>query len=322
MSGAPLLEVSAIAKRFPVAGPLGRRQTVHAVDGVSFAIRPGETLGLVGESGCGKSTVGRMIVRLIEPSEGVIRLDGADISHTPETRLGSLRRKVQMVFQDPYGSLNPRMRAGDIVGEPLQVHGVAHGSALADRVEALFRKVGLRPDQMRSTPGQFSGGQRQRIAIARAIALEPALVVADEPVSALDVSIQAQVVNLLCDLQDELGLSYLFIAHDLGIVRHVSDRIAVMYLGRIVEMGAAEEVFSHPRHPYTRSLIAAVPQPDPKRRLVEHQVPPGEVPSPIAPPPGCHFHPRCPLATDICRRESPALRPLGGSLVACHHATA
>jgi oligopeptide/dipeptide ABC transporter ATP-binding protein len=228
-----------------------------------------------------------------------------------------------MVFQDPYGSLNPRMRAGDIVGEPLYVHGRARGAELVDRVEALLRRVGLRPDDMHKTPGQFSGGQRQRIAIARAIALEPALVIADEPVSALDVSIQAQVVNLLVDLQADLGLSYLFIAHDLGIVRHVSDRIAVMYLGRIVETGPAEAVFAAPLHPYTMSLIEAVPRPDPRRRLADHEVPVGEVPSPIAPPPGCHFHPRCPLATDICRREVPALRTVGDAAsrrTACHHA--
>ena len=321
MSGAtPILEVRDLAKRFPVRSPLGRTQIVHAVEGVSFTVGHGETLGLVGESGCGKSTVGRMIVRLIEPTEGTILIDGSDISHRPERQLGDLRRKVQIVFQDPYGSLNPRMRAGDIVGEPLLVHGVARGSALADRVETLFKRVGLRPDQMRNTPGQFSGGQRQRIAIARAIALGPDLVVADEPVSALDVSIQAQVMNLLSELQEELGLSYLFIAHDLGIVRHVSDRIAVMYLGRIVETGAVDRVFDTPRHPYTRSLLAAVPRPDPKRRLAERDMPAGEVPSPIAPPPGCAFHPRCPLATDRCRSEVPALRPVGGALVACHNA--
>ena len=321
MSGAtPILEVRDLAKRFPVRSPLGRTQIVHAVEGVSFTVGHGETLGLVGESGCGKSTVGRMIVRLIEPTEGTILIDGSDVSHRPERQLGDLRRKVQMVFQDPYGSLNPRMRAGDIVGEPLLVHGVARGSALADRVETLFKRVGLRPDQMRNTPGQFSGGQRQRIAIARAIALGPDLVVADEPVSALDVSIQAQVMNLLSELQEELGLSYLFIAHDLGIVRHVSDRIAVMYLGRIVETGAVDRVFDTPRHPYTRSLLAAVPRPDPKRRLAERDLPAGEVPSPIAPPPGCAFHPRCPLATDRCRSEVPALRPVGGALVACHNA--
>ena len=321
MSGAtPILEVRDLAKRFPVRSPLGRTQIVHAVEGVSFTVGHGETLGLVGESGCGKSTVGRMIVRLIEPTEGTILIDGSDISHRPERQLGDLRRKVQIVFQDPYGSLNPRMRAGDIVGEPLLVHGVARGSALADRVETLFKRVGLRPDQMRNTPGQFSGGQRQRIAIARAIALGPDLVVADEPVSALDVSIQAQVMNLLSELQEELGLSYLFIAHDLGIVRHVSDRIAVMYLGRIVETGDVDAVFDDPRHPYTRSLLAAVPRPDPKRRLAERDLPAGEVPSPIAPPPGCAFHPRCPLATDRCRSEVPALRPVGGALVACHNA--
>jgi oligopeptide/dipeptide ABC transporter ATP-binding protein len=314
---APLLKVSGLAKRFPVSGPLGgQKRTVHAVDGVSFTIGHGETLGLVGESGCGKSTVGRMIVRLIEPSEGSIVFDGQDISHRPDARLGPMRRKVQMVFQDPYGSLNPRMRAGDIVGEPLKVHGVVHGSELADRVEALFRKVGLRRPNAQHA-GRLGG---QRIAIARAIALGPDLVVADEPVSALDVSIQAQVVNLLCDLQDETGLSYLFIAHDLGIVRHVSDRIAVMYLGRIVETGGAEEVFSNPRHPYTQSLLSAVPQPDPKRRLTEHHIPAGEVPSPIAPPPGCHFHPRCPLATDICRSEKPVLRRIDATEVACHSA--
>jgi peptide/nickel transport system ATP-binding protein/oligopeptide transport system ATP-binding protein len=320
MNGQSLLSVSDLVKRFHVSGPLGRTQTVHAVDGVSFEIGRGRTLGLVGESGCGKSTIGRMIVRLIEPTEGAIRIDGVDIAHTDETRLGEVRRKVQMVFQDPYGSLNPRMRAGDIVAEPLRVHGIARGSELADRVAALFRKVGLRDDQLRNRPGQFSGGQRQRIAIARALALGPSLIVADEPVSALDVSIQAQVVNLLCDLQDETGISFLFVAHDLGIVRHVSDDIAVMYLGRIVEMGEAEEVFLSPRHPYTRALIEAVPQPDPRRRTAKIQPPPGEVPSPIAPPSGCHFHPRCPLATALCRSEAPRLRPLGTSMVACHHA--
>ncbi len=314
----PLLAVEGVSKLFKVTGSLGKAVAVHAVSDVSLTVGAGETLGLVGESGCGKSTLGRLIVRLLEPSGGSIHLQGLDITHVRERTLRPLRRHMQMVFQDPYGSLNPRMRAGDIVAEPLTVHGLARGSELTDRVENLFRRVGLRPDQMRNLPRQFSGGQRQRLAIARALAVEPKLIVADEPVSALDVSVQAQVVNLMVELQKERGLSYLFIAHDLGIVKHISDRIAVMYLGRIIEIGPAAAVFGAPRHPYTQSLLAAVPVPDPRQRL-DLAIPEGEVPSPLAPPRGCHFHPRCPFGWARCRQEAPLLRKVGANhQAACH----
>jgi oligopeptide/dipeptide ABC transporter ATP-binding protein len=257
-------------------------------------------------------------MRLIEPTSGSIQLDGNDITHRSRRALRPLRRKMQMVFQDPYGSLNPRRPAGDIVGEPLVVHGVARGAALRARVRELFARVGLREDQMANYPAQFSGGQRQRLAIARALALDPKIIVADEPVSALDVSIQAQVINLMADLQAERKLSYLFIAHDLAVVRHISRRIAVMYLGRIVESGPAAQIVSAPLHPYTQALLAAVPVPDP-RRARKRAVPRGEVPSPIEPPSGCHFHPRCPRAVERCRVESPALRNVENArAVACH----
>ncbi len=316
-----VLEVSGLAKHFTLKreGLFGPRPAVRAVDGVSFAIAPGETLGLVGESGCGKSTVGRMIMRLIEPSAGRIVLDGADITTVSRAGMRARRRTLQMVFQDPYASLNPRMTAGAIVGEPLLVHGLARGAALRARVEGLFARVGLRADHMASYPNQFSGGQRQRLSIARALALEPKLIVADEPVSALDVSIQAQVVNLLADLQDERKLAYLFIAHDLAVVRTISHRVAVMYLGRIVELAAAEALFAAPRHPYTQALLAAVPRPDPLRRRPRNLVPQGELPSPLNPPAGCHFHPRCPHAMARCRTEAPALRRLAdGRAASCH----
>ncbi|MCP8937576.1 ATP-binding cassette domain-containing protein [Alsobacter sp. SYSU M60028] len=318
----PLLELDRLGKRFPVRrGPWAADGVVHAVRDVSLSLAPGETLGVVGESGCGKSTLARMAVRLIEPSEGAIKLAGRDITALPQSELIPLRRTMQMVFQDPYSSLNPRMRAGDIVGEPLLVHGVASGRELDERVRALFAQVGLRDDQTRNFPSQFSGGQRQRLAIARALALDPALIVADEPVSALDVSIQAQVVNLLVDLQARRGLSYLFIAHDLGIVRHVSDRVAVMYLGAVVETGPARALFAAPAHPYTRLLLEAIPRPVPRRTAGPRARAAGEIPSPLDPPPGCAFHPRCPLATAICREERPALRPLGSGVeAACHHA--
>ena len=317
----PVVAVHDLVKQFPLPrqGIGGPRPLVHAVDGVSFAVGPGETLGLVGESGCGKSTVGRMLARLIEPTGGRIVLDGEDITRASRVAMRLRRRKLQMVFQDPYASLNPRLTAGAMVGEPLVVHRLARGRELYERVAHLFQRVGLRPDHMANYPAQFSGGQRQRLAIARALALNPKIIVADEPVSALDVSIQAQVVNLLADLQAERGLAYLFIAHDLAVVRHISRRIAVMYLGRIVEMAAAAELFARPLHPYTQALLAAVPVPDPARRRTRRGVPAGEVPSPIAPPPGCHFHPRCPLATGRCRAEAPTLRDLGaGRRVACH----
>jgi oligopeptide/dipeptide ABC transporter ATP-binding protein len=319
----PLLEVSGLAKRFPVRSSAGGLLgTVHAVDDVSFVVAAGETLGLVGESGCGKSTVGKMIVRLLEPDEGTILLDNNDITRASHRAMRPLRRRVQMIFQDPYGSLDPRQKAGDIVEEPLLVHAMGDRRQRRERVAELFQRVGLRPDQMKNVPSKFSGGQRQRLAIARALAVNPALIVADEPVSALDVSIQAQVVNLMADLQKELGLAYLFVAHDLGIVQHISDRVAVMYLGRIVEIGATRSLFAEPSHPYTRALMDAVPRPDPARRHGRSRVPLGEVPSPLDPPPGCAFHPRCLLATDICRSQRPPLRRVAsGADAACHHVT-
>jgi oligopeptide/dipeptide ABC transporter ATP-binding protein len=316
----PVLEVRDLKKHFPLRrGFLGRAAgTVFAVDGVSFAIAPHETLGLVGESGCGKSTVGRTVLRLIEPTAGSIQLDGRDITHLSRAELREVRPQMQIIFQDPFSSLDPRMSAGDIVAEPLRVHGLASGRALTEIVAGLFDRVGLRRAQMDGFPHQFSGGQRQRIGIARALALNPKLIVADEPVSALDVSIQAQVLNLMMDLQRELGLAYLFISHNLAVVEHISHRIAVMYLGRIVEYTDKRTLFTRPQHPYTESLLLAVPVPDPRvkrqKRLLQ-----GDVPSPINPPSGCHFHTRCPYAVERCRSESPALREVKpGQWVACH----
>ncbi|MGA8935907.1 MAG: oligopeptide/dipeptide ABC transporter ATP-binding protein, partial [Pseudolabrys sp.] len=292
--------------------------TVFAVDGVSFTIRTGETLGLVGESGCGKSTVGRAIVRLIEPTAGSIRVDGSDITHLSKTELRPYRRQMQIIFQDPFSSLDPRMSAGDIVAEPLRVHDVASGAAVREQVAALFERVGLRKAQMNSYPHQFSGGQRQRIGIARALALQPKLIIGDEPVSALDVSIQAQVLNLMMDLQRDLGLAYLFISHNLAVVEHISHHIAVMYLGRIVEYTDKRTLFTQPLHPYTEQLLLAVPVPDPRVKR-QKRVLQGDVPSPINPPPGCHFHTRCPYAVERCRVESPVLREVKpGHMVACH----
>jgi oligopeptide transport system ATP-binding protein len=291
--------------------------TVHAVDGVSFSVGAGETLGLVGESGCGKSTVARSVLRLIEPSSGAIRLNGEEITHLSKAELRPHRRSMQIVFQDPFASLNPRMTAGDIVGEPLSVHGLASGQKRQERVAELFRQVGLRPDQMKNFPHQFSGGQRQRICIARALSLGPSLIVCDEPVSALDVSIQAQVINLLIDLQRQHDFSYLFIAHDLAVVAHISHRVAVMYLGRIVEISDKRELFANPRHPYTQALLASVPVADPK---IKHLTPliDGDVPSPINPPSGCAFHTRCRYVMDRCRIERPALKDASaGHQVAC-----
>jgi oligopeptide/dipeptide ABC transporter ATP-binding protein len=316
----PIAEIESLKKHFALSGGLFGRNaaTVKAVDGVSFSIDPGETLCLVGESGCGKSTVGKLLLRLLEPSEGTIRLDGADITHLDAPAMRPHRKRMQMVFQDPYASLNPRMTAGRIVAEPLENYSDISGLEREQRVAALFTKVGLRADAMRRYPFEFSGGQRQRLGIARALALNPALIIADEPVSALDVSVQAQVLNLMMDLQEELGLAYLFVSHDLGVVEHIGHRVAVMYLGRIVEIAQKEALFETPLHPYTQALMAAAPIADPhiKRNRIVLQ---GDVPSPINPPPGCAFHTRCPFAFERCRIETPPLKPAAdGRRVACH----
>jgi oligopeptide/dipeptide ABC transporter ATP-binding protein len=315
-----LLDVTDLRKTFPARTSLfgGVLEQVHAVDGISFGIGHGRTLGLVGESGCGKSTAGRAVLRLIEPSGGSIRFLGTDITRLPAGDLRALRRRMQIVFQDPFSSLNPRQRAGDIVAEPLKVHGVARAAERREMVAALFAKVGLQPRQMELFPHQFSGGQRQRISIARALSLGPRFIVADEPVSALDVSVQAQVINLLMDLQARDGLSYLFISHNLAVVEHVSHDVAVMYLGRIVEYTDKATIFARPLHPYTQALMAAVPLPDPSRARSRTHVM-GDVPSPIHRPSGCHFHPRCPLAQPRCREEEPVLREVApGHRAACH----
>jgi peptide/nickel transport system ATP-binding protein/oligopeptide transport system ATP-binding protein len=315
----PLLEVTDLVKHYAVRGGVLRRRigTVHAVDGVSFSLNAGETLGLVGESGCGKSTVARTVMRLVEPSSGSISLDGADITRLGKSDLRPHRRSMQIVFQDPFASLNPRMTAGDIVGEPLSVHGLASGRQKQERVAELFAQVGLRPDQMNNYSHQFSGGQRQRICIARALSLGPKLIVCDEPVSALDVSIQAQVINLLIDLQRKHDFSYLFIAHDLAVVAHISHRVAVMYLGRIVEIADKRELFAHPRHPYTQALLASVPIADPKAKRLAPMID-GDVPSPINPPPGCAFHTRCRYVMDRCKVDRPVLVDAGAKhQVAC-----
>ncbi|HEV7879553.1 dipeptide ABC transporter ATP-binding protein [Bradyrhizobium sp.] len=315
----PVLVVDALKKHFPVKrGFFGASEQVMAVDGVSFAIGEGETLGLVGESGCGKSTVGRAILRLIEPTEGSIRIAGRDITRLGNREMRPFRRELQIIFQDPFSSLNPRMTVGDIVGEPLRTHHLASGRACEARVAQLFDRVGLARAQMGSYPHQFSGGQRQRIGIARALALNPKLIVCDEPVSALDVSIQAQVINLLMDLQRDLRLSYLFISHNLAVVEHISHRIAVMYLGRIVEYAGKAAIFTRPGHPYTEALLSAVPVPDPKIKNTTRALQ-GDVPSPVHPPSGCHFHTRCPYVVDRCKVETPLLREIApGQHVACH----
>jgi peptide/nickel transport system ATP-binding protein/oligopeptide transport system ATP-binding protein len=320
-AGGPLLEVQDLKKQFPIVKGLFSRVSgqVRAVDGVSFHIRPGETLGLVGESGCGKSTVGRTLLKLLEPSGGTIRVDGIDITAFDAQAMLPYRKRLQMIYQDPYASLNPRMSAGQIVCEPLVIHGVGNPGEQRERVGFLFERVGLRPELMNSFPHEFSGGQRQRIGIARALALSPELIVGDEPVSALDVSIQAQIINLLMDLQDEYKLSYLLVAHDLAVVQHISHRVAVMYLGRIVEMTDKAKLFELPLHPYPEALLSAVPIPKAKVRRRERVILTGDVPSPINPPAGCHFHTRCPYAHARCRAESPVLREVTpGHWASCH----
>jgi oligopeptide/dipeptide ABC transporter ATP-binding protein len=317
---APVLDVRGLKKHFPVRkGVFGRiAGQVYAVDGISFTINPGETLGLVGESGCGKSTAGKSIAKLIDPTEGEVMLEGERIDHLSRRDIRAYRRRIQFVFQDPYSSLNPRLNAGQIVAEPLINFANGSGRNVQEQVAELFPKVGLKPEQMERFPHEFSGGQRQRIGIARALALNPALIICDEPVSALDVSVQAQVINLLMDLQREFGLSYLFIAHDLAVVEHISHRVAVMYLGRIVEIADKRDLFRQPLHPYTEALLSAVPVPTPGARS-KRIVLQGDVPSPINPPPGCHFHTRCPYAEARCRTETPVLRDVGpGRKVACH----
>ncbi|MCR0984349.1 ABC transporter ATP-binding protein [Roseomonas populi] len=323
MTEAPLLEAVSVAKHYPVRkGLIVARQVgaVRAVDGVSFALHRGETLALVGESGCGKSTTARVVMRLIEPTGGDIIFKGQNVTNVGGAKLRALRRHLQIVFQDPYASLNPRLTVADAIAEPMAVHGIGDAASRRARVQDLLRLTGLRAFHADRYPHEFSGGQRQRIGIARALAVEPEVMVLDEPVSALDVSIQAQVVNLLGDLQQRLGLSYLFIAHDLAVVKHVADRVAVMYLGRIVEVAGKRDLFSNPRHPYTRALLAAIPRPDPSRR---GQVTPlgGDLPSPLNIPPGCRFHTRCPAAQAVCREGDPPLREIApGHTAACHFA--
>ncbi len=316
----PVLEIRDLKKHFPVHGGIRLRTLgwVLAVDGVSFSIGRGETLGLVGESGCGKTTVGKTILKLVEPTGGEIRLRSREITHLTKAEMRDVRREMQMIFQDPYASLNPRMSVGDIVAEPLENYGLAKGEEKEERVAALLDRVGLQREHMHKHPHEFSGGQRQRIGIARALALNPSLVVADEPVSSLDVSIQAQVLNLLMDLQEEYHLAYLFVSHDLAVVKHISQRIAVMYLGKIVELTKKAALFEMPLHPYTQALLAAVPVPDP-RMVRESEVPEGDVPSAINPPSGCRFHPRCRRAIKSCREEEPLFREIkSGHWVACH----
>ena len=315
-----VLRVEGLQKLFPVRRGVLQRVTGHvrAVDGVSFSIQAGETLCLVGESGCGKSTVGKTILRLQEPTGGKIWLGGTDVTDLDEDQMRVHRRQVQMVFQDPYSSLNPRMRAGQIIAEPLENFGMAEGAEKEKQVHTLLEKVGLRKDAAERFPFEFSGGQRQRLGIARALALNPRLIVADEPVSALDASVQAQVINLLMDLQEEFGLAYLFVSHDLAVVEHIGHRIAVMYLGRIVELAPKDRIFAQPLHPYSEALMSAAPIADPKARR-KRLVIEGDVPSPMNPPPGCHFHTRCPYAEARCKQEYPPLQEIApGHLVACH----
>ncbi|SDW49986.1 oligopeptide transport system ATP-binding protein [Albimonas donghaensis] len=320
---APVLEVEGLTKHFPMKGGLFGRTTgaVQAVTDVSFSVAPGETLAIVGESGCGKSTTGRALLRLLEPDSGAVRLDGEDIIALSPSRLQAARRQMQMVFQDPFGSLNPRMNVRETLMEPILLHGVATGAAAEKRVSELLKTVGLSDYHADRFPHEFSGGQRQRICIARALSTRPRLIVCDEPVSALDVSVQAQIVNLLQDLQKQFGMAYVFISHDLAVVRHIAKRVAVMYLGRVVELADATEIFARPHHPYTRALIAAAPKPVPGAVLGREEVK-GDAPSALRPPSGCAFHPRCPMAQDRCRTERPELRRVGGAMAACHFAEA
>jgi len=322
-----LVKVENLKKYFPIKRGVLRRTVgfIKAVDGISFDIYQGETLGLVGESGCGKSTAGRTILQLYEPTAGEVYMDGKNLTTLNNRDLRKARRDMQMIFQDPYASLNPRMTVGNIVSEPLKIHGIGNSASRKERTEELLKLVGLNPYFITRYPHEFSGGQRQRIGVARSLATNPAFIVADEPISALDVSVQAQVVNLLDDLKEDLGLTYLFIAHDLSMVRYISDRVAVMYLGRIVELGVRDEVYEHPLHPYTQALLSAIPIPDPavetnRQRIILE----GDVPNPAAPPPGCHFHTRCKFATDLCREADPEVRNFGTEeqphLVTCHYA--
>ncbi len=317
-----MVEVQNLKMYFPITRGLLRHQVgeIKAIDDISFKIKKHETLGLVGESGCGKTTTGRCVLRLYQPTSGSISFNGTDISTLPERKIKPYRKDMGVIFQDPFGSLNPRQSAGNIVGDPLKIHHMAAGrKELRERVTELFRIVGLDPGMMDRVPHEFSGGQRQRIGVARALACRPPLIICDEPISALDVSIQAQIINLLEELQEKMGLTYLFIAHDLAVVQHISDRVAVMYLGRIVELTESGELYDNPLHPYTRALLSAIPIPNPRlEKTRERIILKGEVPSPINPPPGCHFHPRCQMAIDECSKERPVLRDIGGGhFVAC-----